>query len=141
LYLTLNATNKEDVIEMFKNSMNNAQNTQELLKILEYKKKKCDLIYLIIKRKKIIEDITNIEKIFNLNKFKFVQLIVEIARVKFETRIIKQESLNISNNSNIVRSLTQRVAIIRFAQIKRKKISILTNRIISRLLASIVQLQ
>ena len=70
-----------------------------------------------------------------------MQLIVEIARVKFETRIIKQESLNISNNSNIVRSLTQRVAIIRFAQIKRKKISILTNRIISRLLASIVQLQ
>jgi len=112
--LTLNATNKEDVIEMFKTSMNNAQNTQELLKILEYKKKKCDLIYLIIKRKKIIKDTTNIEKMFNLNKFKFVRFIVKIAQVKFKTRSIKQELLNINNNFNIIRSLTQRVASVQF---------------------------
>jgi hypothetical protein len=59
-------------MKMSKYSINYAQNTQKLLKILKYKEKKCDIIFLIIKRKKIIKDVINLKKMFDTNKFKFV---------------------------------------------------------------------
>jgi len=73
LYLALNiSNNKVNIIKISKYSINHAQNTQKLLKILKYKKKKCDIIFLIIKRKKIIKDVINLKKMFNTNEFKFV---------------------------------------------------------------------
>jgi len=73
LYLALNiSNNKVDIVKVFKYNMNYAQNTQKLLKILKYKEKKCDIIFLITKRKDIIENVTNLKKISNINEFKFV---------------------------------------------------------------------
>jgi hypothetical protein len=57
---------------MSKYNMNYAQNIQKLLKILKYKEKKRDIIFLIIKRKEIIKDVTDLKKIFNTNEFKFI---------------------------------------------------------------------
>lgn len=42
---------------------------------------------------------------FNTKKFNFVQLNIKIAYIKFETKSIKQELLNTSNNSSIAQSL------------------------------------
>ncbi len=64
--------NKVDIVKVSKYNMNYAQNTQKLLKILKYKEKKCDIIFLITKRKEIIENVTNLKKISNINEFKFV---------------------------------------------------------------------
>jgi len=73
LYLALNiSNNKVNIVKVSKYSINYAQNTQKLLKTLKYKKKKYNIIFLITKRKEIIENITHLKKISNTNKFKFV---------------------------------------------------------------------
>jgi len=85
---------------------------------------------LITKRKEIIENIKDLKKISNTNEFKFVQLSIKIAHIKFKTKSIKQELLNTSNNFSIAQSLTQQVANVRFSQIKCKKTFISIEKII-----------
>lgn len=60
------------IVRISRYSINYAQNTQKFLKILKYKKKKRNIIFLIIEHKEIIEDVTNLKKIFDTNKFKFI---------------------------------------------------------------------
>ncbi len=111
------------------------------MKILKYKEKKRDIIFLIIKRKEIIEDVIDLKKISNINKFKFVQLSIKIAHIKFETKSIKQKLLNTSNNSSIAQSLAQQTTNVRFSQIKREKTFVLIEKIILQLSLLIVSLQ